>query len=171
MNMLGVGSTRGQAVDPSTKRSPSTTSTVMKAISNHVLEETEQFKRSIYKLMGLPSRTPDVVRLLLDPQFKIAQQSEGAGSRKCRYGGSNSRARLECVQRIARGGKVTYVDARVVGVLKLLLRNRRSKCHVWDLLRTRNIRRHSLELQHAQPRSITWVRTLMKTSFHSRLCV
>ena len=163
MSMLGLGSPRGHAVDPSTECSPSTPSTVMKAISNHELQKTEEFQRRIDKCVDLPSRTPGIVRLLPDPQFKIAQQSKGAGSQEFRFGGSDSRARLECVQRIALGGKVNYVDARVVGVPKLLLVSRRRKCHVWDLLRKRNTRRRCLELQHAQPRSVTWVRTLMKT--------
>ena len=88
MSMLGLGSPRGHAVDPSAERGPPTPNTVMKAMYDHVLEDTEQFKRSIDKFMGLPSKTPDVVCLLPDPQFKKEQQSEGAGSRKCRYGGS-----------------------------------------------------------------------------------
>ena len=121
MDMLGLGSPRGQAVDPSTERSPPTPSTVMKAISNHELQKTEQFQRSIDKFMGVPSRTPDLVRLLPDPQFKIAQQSAAEQSKKRRYGSSEGRAQVECVKRIALGGKVTEVDARVVGVPRVLM--------------------------------------------------
>ena len=71
--------------------------------------------------MGVSSRTPDLVRLLPDPQFKIAQQSEAEQSKKRRYGSSEGWAQVECVKRIALGGKVTDVDARVVGVPRALM--------------------------------------------------
>ena len=108
-------------MDPSTERSPPTPNTVMKAMSDHELQQTEEFRRRIDKHMGLSSRTPAVVGLLPDPQFKKAQESEGAESKKRRYGGSEGRAHMECVKRIAMGGKVTEMDARVVGVPKPLL--------------------------------------------------
>lgn len=81
----------------------------------------EDFRRNLTKSMGLGKVTSDQMRLLPDPETAMAQRSDAEWTKKRRYGDAEAKGQVECVKRIALGGKVTQQEARLVGTSLSLL--------------------------------------------------
>ena len=101
--------------------------TLQKVARERERVQQEEFRRNLTKSMGLRKVTADKMRLLPDPETAMAQRSDAEWTKKRRYGDAEAKGQVECVKRIALGGKVTQQEARLVGVSLSMLEEQADK--------------------------------------------
>ena len=104
-----------------------TPETLSKVARERDLASQQDFRKKLAKSLGMANVSAEHLRLLPDPQTAMAQQSDADKTKKRRYGDSETRGQVQCVKRLAMGGKVTAQDARLVGVSLSLLQDQAYK--------------------------------------------